>query len=122
MRASLAPEPVLDARARTADAFDPATVDVAIVANPPGGSLAGLPNLKLVQSLWAGVDRLLADPTLPGEVTKKVRSRLNASRRSQHPSQTNPFRFASIFGGRMLLTWLLRNFWRCILTTNSRRR
>jgi glyoxylate/hydroxypyruvate reductase A len=68
LRASLAPEPVLDARARTADAFDPATVDVAIVANPPGGSLAGLPNLKLVQSLWAGVDRLLADPTLPGDV------------------------------------------------------
>lgn len=40
-------------------------VDVALVANPPPGSLAGLGGLKLIQSLWAGVDRLLADATLP---------------------------------------------------------
>jgi glyoxylate/hydroxypyruvate reductase len=45
-----------------------AAVDVAVVANPPPGSLQGLPRLALVQSLWAGVDRLLADPTLPAEV------------------------------------------------------
>ncbi|WP_374675516.1 2-hydroxyacid dehydrogenase [Ideonella sp.] len=43
-------------------------VDVALVANPPPGSLQGLPALRLVQSLWAGVDRLLADPTLPDGV------------------------------------------------------
>ena len=43
-------------------------VQAAIVANPPPGSLQGLPQLKLIQSLWAGVDRLLADPTLPVEV------------------------------------------------------
>jgi glyoxylate/hydroxypyruvate reductase len=43
----------------------PAEVDAAVVANPPPGSLQGLPGLRLVQSLWAGVDRLLADPTLP---------------------------------------------------------
>ena len=43
-------------------------IDVAIVANPPPGLLAGLPRLGLIQSLWAGVDRLLADPTLPAEV------------------------------------------------------
>lgn len=43
-------------------------VDVAIVANPRPGALAGLPRLRLVQSLWAGVDRLLADPTLPAGV------------------------------------------------------
>jgi glyoxylate/hydroxypyruvate reductase A len=41
------------------------SVQVAVVANPPPGSLAGLPNLRLIQSLWAGVDRLLRDPTLP---------------------------------------------------------
>jgi glyoxylate/hydroxypyruvate reductase A len=35
------------------------------VANPLPGSLQGLPRLALIQSLWAGVDRLLADPTLP---------------------------------------------------------
>ena len=39
--------------------------DAAIVANPAPGSLAGVPGLRLIQSLWAGVDRLLADPTLP---------------------------------------------------------
>lgn len=40
----------------------------AVVANPPPGSLRGLPNLRLIQSLWAGVDRLLADATLPAGV------------------------------------------------------
>lgn len=49
-------------------AFDPGRVDVAIVANPPPGALAGLPALRLVQSLWAGVDKLLADATLPARV------------------------------------------------------
>lgn len=43
-------------------------IDIAIVANPPRGALAGLPALKLVQSLWAGVETLLADPTLPADV------------------------------------------------------
>ena len=41
------------------------TVQAAVVANPPPGSLQGLPRLRLIQSLWAGVDRLLQDPTLP---------------------------------------------------------
>ena len=43
-------------------------IDVALVANPSAGVLAGLPDLRLVQSLWAGVDKLLADPTLPPAV------------------------------------------------------
>ena len=46
----------------------PEGIDIAIVANPPSGALAGMPNLKLVQSLWAGVERLLADPTVPIDV------------------------------------------------------
>ena len=41
------------------------TIEAAIVANPPPGGLAGLPRLRLIQSLWAGVDRLLADTSLP---------------------------------------------------------
>ena len=45
-----------------------AAIDIAIVANPPPGALAGLPGLTLIQSLWAGIDRLLADPTLPAGV------------------------------------------------------
>lgn len=40
-------------------------VSIAVVANPPAGALTGLPNLRFIQSLWAGVERLLADPTLP---------------------------------------------------------
>lgn len=43
-------------------------IDIAIVANPPAGALQGLPQLKLVQSLWAGVDKLLRDPTVPAGV------------------------------------------------------
>ena len=45
-----------------------ATVTAAVVANPPAGSLQGLPALRLIQSLWAGVDRLLADPSVPAGV------------------------------------------------------
>ncbi|MBA4013537.1 MAG: glyoxylate/hydroxypyruvate reductase A [Phenylobacterium sp.] len=39
--------------------------EIAIVANPPRGVLASLPNLAFVQSAWAGVDSLLDDPDLP---------------------------------------------------------
>ena len=42
--------------------------DIAVVANPHPGRLAGCGRLKLIQSLWAGVDRLLADATLPAGV------------------------------------------------------
>ena len=48
-----------------ADAFDRSAVAVAIVANPAPGALAGLPALAWVHSLWAGVERLLQDETLP---------------------------------------------------------
>lgn len=40
----------------------------AVVANPAPGALAGLPALGLIQSLWAGVDGLLRDATLPPQV------------------------------------------------------
>ena len=43
-------------------------IDIALVANPPVGSLRGLPNLRLIQSLWAGVDRLLDDASVPVDV------------------------------------------------------
>lgn len=43
-------------------------VHAAVVANPPPGSLQGLPRLRLIQSLWAGVDRLLVDSSLPAGV------------------------------------------------------
>ena len=53
---------VLDAPRDPAEA---ASIEVAVVANPAPGRLQGLPGLRLIQSLWAGVDRLLADPSLP---------------------------------------------------------
>jgi glyoxylate/hydroxypyruvate reductase len=52
-------------RAGEADAGD---IDVAIVANPAPGQLRNLPNLRLIQSLWAGVDRLIADESVPAHV------------------------------------------------------
>jgi len=42
--------------------------DIAVVANPLPGRLAGCAQLRLIQSLWAGVDRLMADATLPAGV------------------------------------------------------
>jgi glyoxylate/hydroxypyruvate reductase A len=41
------------------------SVDVALVATPPAGTLARLKGAKLVQSLWMGVEKLLADPDYP---------------------------------------------------------
>lgn len=43
-------------------------IAAAVVANPAPGALAGLLQLRLVQSLWAGVEKLLADATLPPDV------------------------------------------------------
>lgn len=44
---------------------DDRDAELAVVANPPPGALAAMPRLRFIQSLWAGVDRLLADTTLP---------------------------------------------------------
>lgn len=44
---------------------DPAEIDFAMVWQLPHGVLAGLPNLKGVSSLGAGVDGVLDDPSLP---------------------------------------------------------
>ena len=43
-------------------------VDVALVATPHAGLFAKLPQLRLVQSIWMGVDPLLADPSFPRHV------------------------------------------------------
>ncbi|MFN6995388.1 MAG: 2-hydroxyacid dehydrogenase [Aquincola tertiaricarbonis] len=50
------------------EAFPAAEIEAAVVANPAPGRLQGLPRLRLIQSLWAGVDRLLRDDTLPAGV------------------------------------------------------
>lgn len=48
--------------------YDPATIDVALVAKPQAGVLAALTRVKLLQSLWMGVDGLLAESDLPRNV------------------------------------------------------
>jgi len=50
------------------DPLSAAQIEVAVVANPRPGSLQGLPRLRLIQSLWAGVDRLMGDVSLPADV------------------------------------------------------
>lgn len=47
------------------DTGDLAEIDAALVWRVPPGLLRTLPNLKAVLSLGAGVDAMLADPTLP---------------------------------------------------------
>ena len=44
---------------------NPADIAYACAWKPPRGLLAGFPNLKAIFSLGAGVDHLIADPTLP---------------------------------------------------------
>ncbi len=44
---------------------DPGVIETALVWRPPPGLLASLPNLRAIFSLGAGIDALLADPTLP---------------------------------------------------------
>ena len=48
--------------------FDRTRIQAAIVANPAPGALRGLPSLRLIQSLWAGVEGLLGDDTVPPDV------------------------------------------------------
>lgn len=40
-------------------------IDVALVAYPPAGTLEKLKGAKLIQSLWMGVEKLVADPAYP---------------------------------------------------------
>ena len=47
------------------DAGDPAEIEVAAIAGLPHGKLKLFPNLRLIISLTAGIDMLIADPELP---------------------------------------------------------
>ena len=60
----LARRPGLDVRIWP-DLGDPADITAALVWLPPPGMLAGLPNLRAILSLAAGIDAMLRDPTLP---------------------------------------------------------
>ena len=43
-----------------------AAAEVAIVADPDPADVARMPSLRWVQSLWAGIERLVTEPTLKG--------------------------------------------------------
>jgi glyoxylate/hydroxypyruvate reductase A len=64
LREALPGETLVDDRA----GINAASIDIAIVAKPPSGALQGLPGLRLIQSLWAGVDSLLRDTSVPSDV------------------------------------------------------
>ncbi|KQP93021.1 glyoxylate/hydroxypyruvate reductase A [Methylobacterium sp. Leaf113] len=51
---------------------DAGAVEIAIVANPVPGWACAFPHLRWVQSLWAGVDRLLRDPALPDVPVRRL--------------------------------------------------
>jgi glyoxylate/hydroxypyruvate reductase A len=50
------------------DVGNPADIDYALVWKPRPGILGGLPNLKAIFSLGAGVDHIFLDPDLPADV------------------------------------------------------
>jgi len=43
-------------------------VEIAVVWRPPDGWLAGLPNLRLVVSIGAGIDHIVQDPSYPAHI------------------------------------------------------
>ena len=59
--------PELDVRV-SPELGDPADIETALVWKAPPGELASLPNLKLITNLGAGVDPILADPTIPPHI------------------------------------------------------
>ena len=56
--------PELDVR-MWPDIGDPADIEAAAVVSIPSGELAKLPNLRIILSLTAGIDKLMGDPSLP---------------------------------------------------------
>jgi glyoxylate/hydroxypyruvate reductase A len=64
LRTALPSETVLTQRSPAHDV----EIEMAIVANPPFGALQGLPHLRFIQSMWAGVDKLLRDDTIPTHI------------------------------------------------------
>ncbi len=54
------------------EAFDPADIAYVAAWKQPPGALAGLPNLRAVFGLGAGVDYIMEDPDLPGVPVVRV--------------------------------------------------
>jgi glyoxylate/hydroxypyruvate reductase A len=60
--------PDLEMRTGPDDLGDRNDIDIALAWLPPRGLLAGLPNLKAILSLGAGVEHILRDPELPHDI------------------------------------------------------
>lgn len=43
-------------------------IDIALVATHPPGTFAALPKIRLIQSMWMGVENIIDDPELPRRV------------------------------------------------------
>jgi len=50
------------------DPGDPGDIEIAVVWKPPAGGLKRFPNLRVIVSIGAGIDHVLADPELPRHV------------------------------------------------------
>ena len=65
-------------------AYDPAEIRYVASWKHPPGSLAGLPNLRAIFSLGAGVDHLVEDPGLPDVPVVRVVDRDLTERMSEY--------------------------------------
>ena len=63
---------------------EPSEIAFAMVWQPPAGALAGLPRLRGVCALGAGVDALLRDPTLPDVPLARLVDPLMAERMAEY--------------------------------------
>lgn len=74
---------------RWPDSGDPAEIDFAIVWQLPDNVLRSFPNLKGISSMGAGVDGLMADPTLPeGIPVARLVDPIMASRMAEYVAST----------------------------------
>ncbi len=64
LREALPRETVLTQRSPAHDD----SIEAAFISNPAPGALQGLPHLRFIQSMWAGVDKLLRDDTIPSQL------------------------------------------------------
>ncbi len=50
------------------DISNPEDIDYVLASAPPAGAIASLPNVKVVQSLWAGIEHITSDPDFPSHL------------------------------------------------------
>lgn len=48
--------------------YEPENIDIAVMVRPPKGSLSQLTELRWIHSLWAGIEHLLTDSSIPADI------------------------------------------------------